>query len=56
MNTTIDNELIHYGELLDIYDVTVERKYITQKIIKFENKLYIQIWCDGFIIATKEVI
>lgn len=45
-----------YGVIINEYNVKIEGNYIGQKIYKFENKLYIETWCNGIKLLFNELI
>ena len=48
-------EVTRYGKLLDIYDVTVQTRFITQKVYEYEGNLFIETWCDGIRLSFTEL-
>lgn len=50
----------HYGTIIDDYETVYEGGYIRQKIYEYENKYYIDTWCNGnrllFTQLTKSII
>ena len=52
---TLDWEVQKYGVLKDVYDVTIDTRFITQKVYKYQNKLFVETWCDGVRVAFSEI-
>ena len=55
MRKASDFEVTRYGKLLDIYDVTVQTRFITQKVYEYEGNLFIETWCDGIRLSFTEL-
>lgn len=52
---TLDWEVQKYGVLKDIYDVIIDTRFITQKVYKYQGKLFVETWCDGVRVAFAEI-
>ena len=56
MRNGIDWDVVHYGYLMDVYNAKVSGNFITQKIYKYEQRLFIETWCNGIRLHFGEVV
>ncbi len=48
-------EVQKYGTIVNDYEICIESSCVKQKIYKYRDKLYIDIWCNGIRILCHEL-
>ena len=55
MNKSLDWNVQHYGMIVDDYETEIDGNHVRQKIYKYENKCYIETWCNGIRLLFHEL-
>lgn len=55
MKKGIDWEVQKYGKIVDDYETKIDGRFVRQKIYRYQKKLYIETWYNGYRLLFHEL-